>query len=127
MTATKNLGIWMDHKNAHLMEFTNETNEIKIITSKSTHEATGESQNKSENVMHNKEQNQQAEYYKLLGEAIKNYDEVILFGPTEAKSELLNILREDHRFEKINIQVKAADKMTENQQHAFVRNYFLKN
>ena len=76
--------------------------------------------------MHNKEQQKQRLYYKELGEIIRKYDEVILFGPTDAKVELLNILKEDHRFDEINIGVEDADKMSENQQHAFVRGYFSK-
>ena len=38
--------------------------------------------------MHNKEQHEQSDYYKKLGETIKNYTEVLLFGPTDAKVEL---------------------------------------
>ena len=52
---------------------------------------------------------------------------MLLFGPTEAKEELFNLLSEDHRFVNIKIEVKEADKMTENQQEAFVSNYFLNN
>jgi hypothetical protein len=55
---------------------------------------------------------------------MKDYDEVILFGPTDAKSELYNLLKNDHHFDKIRIEVKPADKMTENQQQAFVKKYF---
>ena len=126
MKAVKTLGIWMDHANAHLTEYTNEAGETKTITSQFTHEAKEFSQSKSENLMHNKEQHQQSEYYKKLGEEIRNYEEVILFGPTSAKAELLNILRADHRFEKIKIEIKQTDKMTEKQQHAFVKEYFAK-
>lgn len=126
MTTAKNLGIWMDHSSAHLMEFTSDPIETKTIESKFTHQAKEESLSKSENLMHNKEQHQQSEYYKKLGEIIKNYEGVILFGPTDAKVELFNTLRADHHFEKIKIEVKQADKMTENQQHAFVREHFSK-
>lgn len=114
----------MDHANAHVMEFTTDPIETNVIMSLFTHEAKEQSLGKSENLMHNKEQHQQSEYYKKLGETIKNYDEVILFGPTNAKVELLNVLRADHAFEKIKIEVKQTDKMTENQEHAFVREYF---
>lgn len=120
----KSLGIWMDHSSAHLTEFATNPVEIKTIESKFTHQAKESSLGRSENLMHNKEQHQQSEYYKKLGEVIKNYEEVILFGPTDAKVELLNILRADHHFEKIKIETQQADKMTENQQHAFVRAYF---
>ena len=117
-------GIWMDHSNAHIMEFTADPIQTNTITSKFTHEEKEDSLGRSEHVMHNKEQHQQAAYYKQLGEKIKNYTDVILFGPTNAKDELFNILKEDHRFANIKINVQQADKMTENQQHAFVRKYF---
>ncbi|CAN5298500.1 hypothetical protein BH10BAC4_BH10BAC4_05840 [soil metagenome] len=124
METGKKLGIWMDHSSAHLIEFTAEPVEGKTIQSKFTHEEKESAIGKSENLMHSKEQHEQADYYKKLGEAIKNYHEVILFGPTNAKVELLNKLRADHRFEKIKIDVEATDKMTDNQQHAFVKHYF---
>jgi stalled ribosome rescue protein Dom34 len=114
----------MDHSTAHLMEFTVDPIETKVIESKFTHQQKEHSLGKSENLMHNKEQHEQSDYYKKLGEVIRNYTDVILFGPTEAKSELLNVLRADHSFGKIKIETKQADKMTENQQHAFVKKYF---
>ena len=124
MTAEKRLGIWMDHSNAHLMEFTTDPIKTNIIASQFTHEEKEHSLNKSENLMHNKEQHQQAEYYKKLGEVIRNYDHVILFGPTNAKAELYNTLKDDHRCAKIKIEMQNADKMTEKEQHAFVKNHF---
>jgi hypothetical protein len=36
----------------------------------------------------------------------------------------LNLLRADHQFEKIKLETKDSDKMTQNEQHAFVRDYF---
>ncbi|MCE9539645.1 MAG: hypothetical protein K8R85_10555 [Bacteroidetes bacterium] len=116
----------MDHSNAHLMEFTTDPIETKIVSSKFTHEERENSLGKSENVMHNKEQHHQAEYFKTLAEVIKDYEKVILFGPTDAKVELFNVLKTDHRFAKTKIEVKQSDKMTENQKHAFVREYFSK-
>ncbi|MGI8637564.1 MAG: hypothetical protein ACR2KZ_19375 [Segetibacter sp.] len=50
----------------------------------------------------------------------------MIFGPTNARIELLNILEADLHFSKIKIETKASDKMTENQEHAFVRDYFSK-
>jgi ADP-heptose:LPS heptosyltransferase len=126
MTTAKKLGIWMDHANAHLMEFTTDPIETKTIASKFTHEVKELSIHKGENRMHNKEQHQQHEYYKEIGEKIKKYEEVVLFGPTEAKVELFNFLLKDHNLANIKIKVEHADKMTENQQHAFVKKYFSK-
>jgi stalled ribosome rescue protein Dom34 len=126
MTKAKNLGIWMDHSNAHLMEFTTDPITTNIISSKFTHEEKEQSLTKSENLMHNKQQHEQSAYYKKLGEEIRNYEDVILFGPTSAKSELLNVLRADHNFENIKLEIEQTDKMTQNQQHAFVKDYFSK-
>jgi hypothetical protein len=124
MKTLKKLGIWMDHANAHIMEYTPDSIQSGIITSKFTHEEKEHSLGKSEWLMHNKEQHEQSDYYKKLGETIKKYDEVILFGPTDAKSELLNVLKADHLFAKIKIETKQADKMTETQQQTFVKEYF---
>jgi hypothetical protein len=126
MSAAKKLGIWMDHSTAHLIEFTSSPMEAKTMESKFTHEAKEESLGKSENLMHQKEQHQQAEYYKKLGEVIKNYEAVVLFGPTDAKTELFNLLSADNHFSKVKMEIKQADKMTENQQNAFVRDHFSK-
>jgi stalled ribosome rescue protein Dom34 len=125
MTATKRIAIWMDHSSARLIEFPPSLME-EIITSKFTHEEKEISLSKSENLMHNKEQHERASFYKQLGEVIKNYEEVLLFGPTEAKQELYNILKEDHLFENIKIDIKQADKLTDNQLQAFVKAYFSK-
>jgi hypothetical protein len=119
----KRLGIWMDHSSAQLIEFPTGPIE-EIITSKFTHEEKEFTLSKSEHLMHNKEQHEQSSFYKKLGETIRNYEEVLLFGPTEAKDELYNLLRKDHLFENIKIDVASADKMTENQLHAYVNAYF---
>ncbi|MES2267541.1 MAG: hypothetical protein V4520_12325 [Bacteroidota bacterium] len=124
MKTERDLGIWMDHQSAHLMEFTTDPIITKTIDSKFTHEAKEQALHKGESLMHHKEQQEEAEYYKELGEIIRNYDHVILFGPTEAKVELFNMLRKDHRFNAIQIAIEPTDKMTTNQQHAFVKKYF---
>lgn len=124
MTTLRKLGVFMDHSTAHFIEFVADSNENKTVEFSSTHQEKLDSLVGSEHTMHNKEQNQQAAYYKSLAEVIRNYDEVVLFGPTEAKSELLNILKEDHLFANIKIETAQADKMTENQQHAFVKAHF---
>ena len=126
MTTAKYLGIWMDHSHAHIIEFSKEQMQTRVLDSKFTHEEKEKSLEKSETIMHNKENHSQQEFYKLLGNTIRNYEEVILFGPTYAKAELFNMLMTDHRFSKIKIEMHAADKMTENQEHAFVRDYFEK-
>ena len=114
----------MDHSSAHLMEYSVEGKESTTIESSFTHDVKVKSLRKSEHTMHNKEQHLQNEFYKKLGEIIRNYDEIILFGPTDAKKELFNHLKADHLFAEKKINVKQTDKMTDNQQHAYVRQHF---
>jgi len=124
MTKEKCLGIWMDHASANLIALKDPIETINIVSA-FNQQAKEDILDKSEKVTYHKTQQLLSAYYKKLGEAIKNYKAVILFGPTNAKVELYNILKADLQFVKIKIEVKQADKMTENQQHAFVRNYFL--
>jgi hypothetical protein len=113
MKTAKKMGVWMDHSMAHLMEFSSEPFEIKTIESSFTN------QNK-------KEQELQAMYYKKLGNALKDFYHVVLFGPTDAKLELYHLLQEDPRFQQTKMEIKDTDKMTPRQQQAFVRKYFSK-
>ncbi len=124
MTTEKKIGIWMDHSSAHMTEFSTGQQETQTILSKFTHQDKVQSLSKGESLMHHKEQHEQAEYYKLLGNIIKNYEDVILFGPTNAKVELMNVLKEDQHFAKIKIEIRQTDKMTEHQQHVFINEYF---
>ncbi|MBC7485614.1 MAG: hypothetical protein H7282_02545 [Cytophagaceae bacterium] len=126
MKTTTQLGIWMDHASANLIDLAAESAESSVIESDFTHEDKEESLNRSEQLMHNKEQHQQAAYYKELGAVIKQYDEVLLFGPTTAKTELYNLLKEDHHFADIKMECKQTDKLSNKQQHAFVKEYFSK-
>jgi hypothetical protein len=127
MTTEKKLGIWMDHAKAYLTEFSDHPTETKIIGSNFTHKDKENSLVRGEDFMHSKEQHRHSEYYNKLGDIIKNYDEVIIFGPTDAKAELFNILKSDPLFAKIKIEMKQTDKMTELQQQTFVKEYFNSN
>jgi len=124
MKPLKKLGIWMDHSDAHLVEYKLNEMKTRFISSDFTHEVKEESLSKSESKMHNKEQQEQSYYYKKLGEVIKAYDDIVLFGPTDAKVELQNMLHEDHHFDNIKIHVEQSDKLTDNQLHAYVKDYF---
>jgi hypothetical protein len=123
---TKQVGIWMDHASAHLMVLTNGKMETKIIESKFTHEEKKDTLYKGEKAMHHKEEHEELAYYKAIGAEVRQYEEVLVFSPTNAKTELLNLIKADHLFDKIDIETRQADKMTENQQHVFVNEYFFK-
>src|SRR5258705_9775770 len=105
MSIIKKIGVWMDHASAHLIEFSMDSSESTTVSSKFTHEQKEKSLGKNENLMHNKEQHQQLEFYKSLAEALKRYDELVIFGPTDAKTELYNLLKKDAHFAKKIIEV----------------------
>lgn len=123
MKTNKTLGIWMDHSAAHLI---NLKDDIKIINSTFDFDAKEEALSRSENLMHNKNQQLQLAFYKEIAAEILKYEHVVLFGPTNARVELHNFLEEDSHFKDIKICVEPADKMTDNQKVAFVKNHFEK-
>ena len=124
MKSTKKLGIWMDHSTAHLMEFSETPFEIETIELKFTYEEKEKKLAKGESFMHHKEQQMQSDYFKKIAKVILNYDKVLLFGPTKAKTELFNLLSEDNRFVKIKICIKDTDKMNAHQRQDFINEHF---
>jgi hypothetical protein len=120
MNNIRKLGIWMDHSNAYLMELANDIIVQRVVSELTNHE-TEFNFYKGEKLIHKKEQHLQLSYYKKIGDIIKKYQDVVLFGPTDAKKELLNKIKSDHLFNDIKIEVKNSDKMTEDQMKIFVR------
>lgn len=114
----------MDHSVANLMDYPGNPMLTRTIECNFTHLAKEEALKRGESTMHTKEQGEQADYYRELSELIRQYDEVLIFGPTEAKTELYDTFKDDNLYSKIKVEIRPADKMTENQQHAFVKAYF---
>ena len=123
METLKNLGIWMDHSAADLIDLNAKKNNQEI-TSKFDLETKQEVLPRSEYTMHNKRHQMQEAYYKEIADEIVKYDQVLLFGPTNAKTELNNYLNKDLHFKDIKIDVEPADKMSDNEKAAFVKNHF---
>ncbi len=123
---TKHLGIWMDHAGAHLMDVTSADMKTNTIESAFTDSVKETSLHKGEKNRHNKDQQEQLAYYHQIAAVIENCEKVLLFGPTSANTELLNVLKEDHRLDKIDIEIKTTGRMTQNKEHAFVKAYFFK-
>lgn len=125
MKTSKRLGIWIDHSTAHLMEFTSNSSEIKTIESKLGSMSRRQVANYKTSLTHDREWHRQNEYYQKLSEVIKNYEEVVLFGPTEEKVELFDVMSEDERCTKLKVEIKETPEMDENQQHDFVKQHFM--
>lgn len=114
----------MDCSEAHLIARDGDCIETTIIKSDFSHHDKEETSHRCESTMCHKEQHLEAEYYKKIGQIILKYDDVIVFGPNDAKLKFINILDDDALFDKIRIDVKKTDKMNENQEMAFVKQHF---
>lgn len=125
MKNEKNLGIWMDHSSANLIDLNAKENNLKI-ESKFDFDTQEEALKRSEKTMHNKRQQMHEAYYKEIADEILKYNHVLLFGPTDAKTELHNYINKDLHFKDIKICTETADKMTDNQKDAFVKSHFEK-
>ncbi|HDZ04987.1 hypothetical protein LCGC14_0348050 [marine sediment metagenome] len=125
MKAKNNLGIWMNHSVANLIDI-DSRKECGSIASNFTSDTKEDALNKSENLMHNKRQQMNEKFYNKIGAQILKYNHILLFGPTNAKVELHNHLNKDSHFKNIKIDVESSDNITDNEQVAFVKNHFAK-
>ena len=101
----KKTGVWLDHAVAHFIKIKNgkvivesihSEAESRVRTKGETGTGTKLSSTRAINNEHNKhkrEQNLLTKYYKQLAEELERFDTIYLFGPTTAKSELLNRIR----------------------------------
>ena len=124
MKTTKKLGIWIDHSVAYLTEIEENTISSSTIEAQPKLQGDEEFVYKDESHTLNKEKKQLTSFYKEVSEMILGYEWVVLYGPGDAKNELFNLLKIDHLFDKIKIDVKPADKMTDVQRNIFVKEYF---
>lgn len=124
MKTSKQAGIWMDYSKAIVIEVNRDVTTRQVIESDFTYEEKQHSFARNEGLMHKKEQRLEGEYFKAITKAIQNYREVVLFGPGDAKSELFNRITSDPHFKSVRISVEPADKLTDNQLVAYVKDYF---
>jgi hypothetical protein len=124
MKAKRKVGIWLDHTTARVIEYN--TEELKATTIKS--DLLGldnqDGLQHSESLLHHKENQKLKAFYKDIIAIVENYDEILLFGPTTAKTELFNLIRKEHKYDHLKIENKSAEKMTPPDEHAFVVNHF---
>ncbi len=123
MKKNKFKAVYMNHSSANMMEFVSDAIEVETIDSEFNKQQKVEALHKSEHIMHNKENQLQLSFYQAIMDKLKTSDSVLLFGSTTAKMELHNLMKEDSHFKNITIECKQTDKLTDNQQQAFVKDY----
>lgn len=126
MKSVQKLGIYMDHSTAHIIEFSEGCKVIATVLRDFNKQHKNDTLQRNESEMHQKQKEQQQDYYKKLASFIKKLDTVLLFGPTQAKTELFNLIRKNHDFDLIQFAIKATDVLNSKQKCEFVRHYFEK-
>ena len=131
----KEIGLWLDHRDAIIVILTDGGEEIKHITSSSgkhirysgsSHSKTPEGLKEvtSEDQRDRKFDNQLNKFYDELIASIRDADSIQIFGPGEAKGELETRLKHEQIKGQI-LTVETVDKMTDRQIAAKVREHFL--
>jgi hypothetical protein len=125
----KKAGLWIDHRKAVIVLVTEKGEEIKEITSNMKKHVrftggTASEDGSTEDVRDRQFGNRLGNYYDRVAAVIRGADSIQIFGPGEAKGELIRHL--EHEGLKAHIlAVESADKMTDHQIAAKVRERFL--
>lgn len=114
-------GLWIDHKKAAIVTLNGETEEIKVVHSNV--EKFGNSSKHADDINLRIFTEHINTYYDDVISFLLETDLVFLFGPGEAKGELEKRLQKQN-LEKIIVKIETADKMTDPQIVAKVKEYF---
>jgi hypothetical protein len=132
----KQIGIWLDLREASIIELKAE--EVSVIKMPSNIEdfnpkggarpknPWGSTDNMSEKKFFARKQKQKKDYYQRIIEAVQGANEIFIFGPAEAKDELLKVIKESKNFNAHLKGIERSDSMTENQKIASVKSFFNK-
>lgn len=130
----RNLGLWIDHKQAYLIW--HDRRKVEVIPSNlepRTHFSGGtriggryNQRVDSELRYNDRYKNQLSKYYQQVISTIQNADSIFIMGPGEAKLELEKAIKRYKDLARKLLKVETADKMTKNQMVAYVRDFFSK-
>ncbi|MEZ7504547.1 hypothetical protein [Flavobacterium sp. Arc2] len=124
MKNTNQLGLWMDDTVAYLVQFTTKPFTIQTIVREFHTEDKKSNLIKKILLLSSYKETGLNKHYNKIGKELLKYEKIILFGPSEAKLYFFDFLNKDERFLNLKIEVKDADKMSVNEQHEFIKEYF---
>jgi len=130
----RQVGVWIDHRKAVIVMLTDEGGKIRLIISKSERQLrrSGDSplrgsfepqQVPEDDRRHRTFAGQLDIYYDAVIACIRDAESIMIFGPGEAKGELKARLEKDNLGGRI-VSIETADKMTDRQITAKVRQRF---
>lgn len=131
----KNVGIWLDHFRAIIVIINNHEEGVILMESHadSHYKSSGGARSKipygpqdvsSERRLQEKREHQLQHYYQEIIGKIADTDQIYIFGPGEARTEFEKEILKIKELSPKVIGVEPADKMTNNQIVAKVRDYF---
>nr|AWJ66212.1 hypothetical protein [uncultured bacterium] len=130
----KGSGIWIDSKKAWIMRLDGEKEHFLIETSgvEDTHPGGGYGGEvpygpqiaSPENKILFRRDLILKKFFDRVIDKVGKPDRILIEGPAEAKLGLFKRVEDNHELNKIEVEVRAADKKTENQFKASVRDYF---
>jgi stalled ribosome rescue protein Dom34 len=116
-----NAGLWIDRANAVIVLLNAEGEEIKHIDSDTRNHP--HSNEVADDIRLSVEKEYLKQYYDEIIECVSEAESVFIFGPGEAKNQLKKRF-ESEGLKGKSVVVETADKMTESQVAAKVRNHF---
>ena len=132
----KQIGIWLDLKEAFIIDANNENTNIQRIESEidfshfgggaRSKTPYGPMDNTSERKVLDRRTHQMNDYFDTILNQINQGDELVIFGPAEAKVGLKKRIASKKGNALTVRGIVTADSMTENQRVAFVRDFFNK-
>ena len=127
----KEVGLWIDHREAVLVTITDEEEKTTRIYSDIEVEAHFSGRSRSagsqdaENMQDRKYKNKLGRYYDAIIGNIRDADSIRIFGPGEAKGELVKRLKSKNLRKQI-MSIETTDKLTDPQIAAKVRQHYPK-
>ncbi len=128
----RNIGLWIDHKQAYLIWY--KDGRIEVIASHiepPAHYSGGTqlggklNQKADMELRHNDRFRLQLnKYYQQVISALKDADSIFIMGPGEAKIEFQKAMKRNKSINARLLKVETADKMTKNQMVAHVRRFY---
>ena len=134
MTKHNKVGIWLDRKEAFLVNIEGDAVQTSIIPSniEDSHPGGG-SRSKvpygpmdksDEKKLLRRKQQQEAVYFEMIMQKVGEAKSLFIFGPGDMRIHFENFLREEPRWAELISEVSAADSMTDNQKIAWVKQHF---
>lgn len=122
MKTNRKTGVYIDHSHANIIEFGDAAQPIVEVHP----EHGGNASHGSEHAAHKQTATQLNTFYRAVAKKLMGAEDILLFGPTTAKNELNNVLKDDHHFAVARIELQNAAALDERQQRETVKKHFNK-